>query len=274
MPTSLVRDKFIYWIVERESIRQLKEAGLPKPWSMDPVFQSVYFCNVDREHDKVTRWIRENYDLEAGEALVNMILARLVNKPESLEDLGWPWHRWDISDFSTWREVMSQPGAWGSAYIVSTNGRAMPKHEYIAGLLEQAFERFGGGIGANVPPTLSGWHRAIQALPGMGSFMAAQVIADLKNTTGHELANAEDWPTWAAHGPGSLRGLSWFHGEKITPSTFMEALVSARQWVYNREAGLINHLCNQNLQNCFCEFDKYMRVDTGTGRSKRKYDGR
>jgi hypothetical protein len=168
---------------------------------------------------------------------------------------------------------MSQKGAWGSAYIVSTNGRAMPKHEYIAGLLELAYSQFEGGIGANVPPTLAGWHSALQAMQGMGSFMAAQVIADLKNTSGHPLANAEDWHEWASHGPGSLRGLSWFHDEKITPSTFMDALVSARQWVYNSgHQGVIAHLCNQNLQNCFCEFDKYMRVSTGTGRSKRKYD--
>ena len=29
----------------------------------------------------------------------------------------------------------------------------------------------------------------------------------------------------------------------------------------------------QDLQNCFCEFDKYMRILNGTGRSKRSYNG-
>jgi hypothetical protein len=201
-----------------------------------------------------------------------MILARMVNKPESLASMHWPFTKWKPSWFGN---TMSQKGAWGSAYIVSTNGRAMPKHEYIAGLLEQAFEQFAGGVGANVPPTLAGWHKAIQALPGMGSFMAAQVVADLKNTKGHPLADAEDWSTWASHGPGSLRGLSWFHEEKITPKTFMDALTSARQWCYNNgHQQHIGHLCNQNLQNCFCEYSKYMKVSTGTGRSKRKYNGK
>ena len=217
------------------------------------------------------RWMWEETDYPPSIALPNMIMARFVNKSSSLYDMAWPWSRFSKN---VWKDQMSKKGSWGGAYIVSTNGNPLPKHEYIAGLLEQAFERFATGPGGSVPPTLSGWHTAIQALPGMGSFMAAQVVADLKNTPKHELTGAEDWHTFAAHGPGSLRGLSWFHGEKITPSMFTDALVSARQWCYNNgHTGLVAHLCNQNLQNCFCEFDKYMRVSTGTGRSKRRYNG-
>jgi hypothetical protein len=36
---------------------------------------------------------------------------------------------------------------------------------------------------------------------------------------------------------------------------------------------ILEFLCFQNLQNCFCEYDKFMRVTNGTGRSKRKYKG-
>lgn len=279
----LNKEKFVYWVQERDCVRVLKEGGLPPPWSIDPVFQTTYFCNVDREHDKVTRWIREQYDYLPDEyrvsmALPNMILARMVNKPESLHEMGWPfdkWRPWADALCDGFLDVMSKKGSWGSAYIVSTNGRAMPKHEYIAGLLEQAFKQFDGGVGAGVPLTLAGWHTAIQAMPGMGSFMAAQVVADLKNTEGHPLQEAEDWHSWASHGPGSLRGLTWFHEKKITPRSFTEALVSARRWCHtNGHGALVEQLCNQNLQNCFCEYDKYMRVSTGTGRSKRKFNGR
>lgn len=266
---------FAYWIHERRAIRKRKLRGEPKPWSVDPVFQNTYFCNVEREHDKVTEGIRRlwgDYDLthDTDVAVPNMIMARMVNKIESLEEMGWPWNYfWP----DMWKQVMSQKGAWGGAYIVSTNGRAMAKHIYIAGLLERLFEGFTLPSGANVPPTLSGAHTALQAVDGLGSFMAAQVVADLKNTKGHPLADAEDWHSFAAHGPGSLRGLSWFHDTKITPSKFTEALVSARQWVNNMDSKLVSSICNQDLQNCFCEYDKYMRVSTGTGRSKRKYAG-
>ena len=36
---------------------------------------------------------------------------------------------------------------------------------------------------------------------------------------------------------------------------------------------IVDILSMQNLQNCFCEYDKFMRVTEGTGRSKRKYNG-
>ena len=269
---SLNKEKFAYWIAERECIRYIKEAELPKPWSIDPVFQITYFCNVDREDDKVTRAIRAMYNPHVSNPnlTANMIMARMVNNPKSLEAIGFM----NIFDKEKFVSVMQKPGSWNGAYIVSTNGRAMPKHEYIAGVLEQAWGHFRGHIGTGPQPTLASAHKAIQALQGMGSFMSAQVVADLKNTPQHPLANASDWWTWASHGPGSMRGLMWFHEYKVLPSNFMEALASARQWCYNNgHKQLIADLCNQNLQNCFCEYDKYMRVSTGTGRSKRKYDG-
>ena len=44
----LRKEKFVYYITERESIRLIKEGGLEAPWSADPVFQTTYFCNNDR----------------------------------------------------------------------------------------------------------------------------------------------------------------------------------------------------------------------------------
>jgi len=267
------KEMFSYWVMERENIRFSKEHGDPKPWSNNRVMQSTYFCNVDREQDKVTKWIRQNYhydDQTAPTFTANMILARMVNKPESLAKIGFMYE----FDTTLFQEVMSQQGSWGSAYIVSTNGRAMPKHEYIAGLLETIFKQFEGWPHPAPQPTLRECSRALQAVQGLGSFMSAQVIADLKNTPDHPLWGADDWWTWASHGPGSLRGLEWFHERRVTPSNFMEALVSARQWCYTDSmVPLVKKLCNQNLQNCFCEYDKFMRVTNGTGRSKRGYNG-
>ena len=82
-------DDFLYWISERECIRIRKAAGDPKPWSNDPVFQTAYFCNVHREDDKVTKWIRRNWTCHdtVSRHLVAMALARFVNKPKTLEAL-------------------------------------------------------------------------------------------------------------------------------------------------------------------------------------------
>ena len=74
-----------YWIEERERIRELKEAGAPKPWSEDAIFQTTYFCNVRREDDKVTKWVRKNWPCGGSVGLV--VLARMFNLPEHLEEL-------------------------------------------------------------------------------------------------------------------------------------------------------------------------------------------
>jgi len=271
-----VKELFAYWIEERLCVLERKSHDDEKPWSDDPVFQTTYFCNVDREQDRVTKWIRERYSphVDCHHFTANIVLSRFVNKPETLANLPY-WHEYfeDQPD-NIWCEVMSKPGAWGSAYIVSTNGRRQPKHEYIAGLLERLFTQLYGPPGTVLGGTLATAHRRLQAVQGLGSFMAAQVVADLKNTKGHPLADAEDWYAFAAPGPGSLRGLSRFHQRQVTATKFEGALASARQWLYNNGYKLlVQDLCNQNLQNCFCEFDKYVRVKNGEGRSKRKYNG-
>jgi hypothetical protein len=80
----------LYWVAERESVRKKKEAGEPKPWSDDPVFRTTYFCNVRREDDKVTKFIRQMYSPYVAHPLFvhNIILSRFLNWPPTLEEVG------------------------------------------------------------------------------------------------------------------------------------------------------------------------------------------
>ena len=266
-------DKLVYWINERDAILQRKIYGYPAPWSNDETFRDVYFCNVRREADKVTKWVRDVFhDSEYYMPEFNMMLARLVNKPSSLEAMDWPFDLWNLRAIDDFLSVMSQPKAWGGAYIVSTNGRRMPKHEYIRDVLTAALPHFEQVRQAT---TLAAAHKALMAIQGLGSFMAAQIVADLKNTKGHPLADAPDWWTWCAHGPGSLRGMAWtLEQERCTPTQFYSSMPALRDYIDENISLDVGTFCNQDLQNCLCEFDKYMRVSTGVGRSKRKYNGR
>ncbi len=272
MESRTPRETLIYWINEREYIRRHKEEyKASKPWSQDKVMQETYFCNIHREDDRVTRWIRERwshgtrdrYNVEA-----NMCFARLVNRTESLKNLLWPWTQWNPNVFRYVALEHKERGIpfWGNAYVVTTHGQPMSKVEYASSVLERCFDM---PPIVGLPPTLEAYHKALQGLEGFGSFMAGQVVADLKNTPGHPLRDAEDWWTWSAHGPGSLRGLSWYFNEKITPSTYQAAIKEAKMEVREH----VPNMCYQDFQNCLCEYDKYMRVSTGTGRSKRKYNG-
>ena len=262
-------NELLYWMDEREQVRERKEAGLPWPWSVDPVFEETYFCNVYRETDRVTRWIRENWPMANGPAIhtVAMGVARFVNKPETLQVLGYPYSGFNLRYCDQFVKYMgSKKKVWNGAYIVSTNGNSQPKEEYIAGVLT--------GLSNAAPtlhyPGLAGTHAQLIELMGIGSFMSAQIIADLKNTPGHPLYEAPDWFTWCAHGPGSLKGLAWVMGDedkRMTPTRFYSIFPQLHEQI--SEAGWKIHA--QDLQNCLCEFDKYCRVKNGTGRSKRKY---
>ena len=53
-------DLVVGYAIIRESMRRLKEAGVPPPLTFDPVLQAGSFTNVRREDDKTTRWYAAN----------------------------------------------------------------------------------------------------------------------------------------------------------------------------------------------------------------------
>lgn len=165
--------------------------------------------------------------------------------------------------------------------MITTHGLPMGKAAYLAhnvlGAAYKAKEPLRAMVGYQGSPLCAQAHKALQSLEGLGSFLAAQVVADLKNTVGHPLYFAHDKQTFVAHGPGSLRGLQWFWGDNATinPGNFLNYFRACEDYVKdNWDTDTMGSIIDsQDLQNCLCEFDKYMRVSTGTGRSKRNYPG-
>lgn len=286
------KETLAYWISEREKIRVAKESGAPKPWSADWVFQEIYFCNVRREDDRVTRWIRSNWSPDKvgwDDYEYAMVLARFLNWPDSLAKLTPNMAKGpDLRPESVQRMIEQESiygKVWGNAYVVTTHGIPMGKAQYLCQrVLPAVYDRVGAGRWRHAygrgTPLLKHRHEDYMQLEGLGSFMAAQVLADLKNTEGHPLFEAYDWGSWSAPGPGSLRGLEWFHGKKISVAGYRDAIDDVAAYLsanYPVELDLIrrgNDINMQDLQNCLCEFDKYMRVRTGAGRSKRRYAGK
>ncbi len=275
--TSIMRNNketLAYWIMEREHIRISKVHDDPAPWSDDSVFQTVYFTNVRREHDKVTKWIRANYTPEFFGANYELaiVAARIFNRPETLTRISNHLVMFNPPDLIN--ELMDMQDekqqVWSGAYLISTCGAKMPKSVYCGELLREASYILPlDGI-----DTCQRAYEVLTKINGIGSFLAAQIVADLKNTKGHRLQNALDKDTFAAPGPGSLRGLGWFFERKLTPTTFMDGLLQVRKYLEDSPARcIVLDICNQDLQNCLCEYSKYMKVKTGTGRSKRKYNG-
>lgn len=269
----------MYWVAERESIRTKKEAGRDKPWTSDPVFQETYFCNVHREDDKVTRWIRSFYSGYVNDSLFeyNIILSRFLNWPDTLRAIGFL-EKHDPNMLLLRLEALAATGKiWGGAYVITTHGIPMGKAQYLCdNVLGAAYKALSRPLHPSRGGSCTLAAEALQEIEGVGSFLSGQIVADLKNTPGHPLSKAFDKPFFVTPGPGSLRGLSWifFGGPKgVTESNFMHYFNNLRTWVDQHWPPGVAPVDNQDLQNCLCEFDKYCRVSTGTGKSKRKYNG-
>lgn len=254
-----------YWIDERQMIRVKKEYGLPKPWTDDPILQTYRFCNVHREDDKVTRWIAQNWrkPYDGHPNMVGaMAMARLVNWPDTLAELGFPekWDRKHFIDVIAARKARGEK-AWTGAYMITAEmGEGAPSKEVsVAKTLDWFFED-----GWCLDTCRNAW-TDFQEAPRVGSFISAQIVADLKHTS--VLYNAPDRDTFCAPGPGSMNGLNWLLRQPMTRNwkqeDFEHEVNELRTLVHDVEP-----MDAQDMQNCLCEIFKYQR-----GSSRSKYPG-
>ncbi len=255
-------DDLKFWITEREAIRVKKEAGLPRPWTKDPILATYRFCNVHREDDKVTKFIKEHFrDPNDGHPamILNMAMCRLINWIPTLEAIGFidNWKQERPIFTATMRHLTEKPGkVWTGAYMITAEADGSPKYESVARTLDWIAEDAWG-----TDTCLQTWED-LKGAPRVGSFIAAQIVADLKHT--HMLRDAADHDTFCAPGPGSVRGLNLLRG-----------LPQGTKWGQPEFQAEVNRLRlevsdvidvdAQDMQNCLCEFSKWKR---GCARSK------
>lgn len=265
------------FILEREKVRVAKEAGKSQPWTKDKILSTYRFCNVHREDDKVTRWIglhwREPYSDEPDLWFL-MVFARLFNLPSTLGCVGGDdVIKWNPAAVRRMLELAKKKYGtiFNGAYIVSTNGNKMEKVPYLIDRVLGPLWAARKTLRPKEGDTLRKYHSKLMQYDGLGSFMAAQVVADLKYV--EPLSTALDWCTWAASGPGSRRGLNRvFQYETTAPwneATWYQHLMTLRTALLPTLGDMELHA--QDLQNCLCEFDKYERVRLGEGRPKQLY---
>jgi hypothetical protein len=283
--------EFVTFVKERHAIYVRRLAGKPKPWTHDPILQQYRFCNVYRELDTVTLWINQHWRTpwkDDPNVWFAMVVARVVNWPDSLYDLSSAVHNgnkinWSARNFKLEMNARKERGekVWTGAYMIHADAtEGLSKADYYADrVLTPLWEARKAGSNAFTASHgcgLAEAHRWLMQFRDMGSFMAAQVVCDVKYTP--MLAYARDWWTWAAPGPGSLRGMSRVEfGDLNTKYTDVEwrhslAELNERVMPSLEKIGMAR-LHAQDLQNCLCEFDKYQRVLRGEGRPRSKYPG-
>lgn len=276
-------DPLWHWVRERERIRERKARGDALPWTQDPILAAYRFCNVRREDDRGTIWVREHVRepfADHPQLWLMLCICRQINWPDTLAELiatrgAWP----DAHDFSPARitvvlEDRKRRGEkiYTGAYMISApptkgaNKQAYIAESVIGDLWERRvlFDEHGSWY------SMEQTHQRIMGSKGWGPFMAYQAVVDMRFT--RLLDQAEDRATWAAAGPGTLRGLNRLHGRDVDFALRQRQALAEMREIYEIARGKTGvEMDLSDVPNILCETDKYLRVRTGQGRPRAMY---
>lgn len=281
-----------HWVREREATRIRKESGAPGPWTADPIIAKFRFCNVRREDDSVTVWVRKHIrEPFADHPHLWFMLAasRWINWPDTMQELigsldpgsAWPsdpaFTLANMAEAMNRRQVRGEKVFTGAYTINAPSTKGASKIDYVVNTVLGAVWRgerrphMADLLTASIPkPSLRGIHMALSKYQGWGAFMTYQVIVDLRFT--RYFCNADDVSTWAAAGPGTIRGLNRIAGRRVDyPLDQSQALQEIRTLyrTIREETGV--DMDFSDVPNILCETDKYCRVMNNEGAPRALY---
>lgn len=272
---SPVFESFWRFAAERHAIYQRRLAGIPAPWTEDPVLGEYRFTNVFRASDRVSQYLIRDViyaddDVPAEDVVFRIVLFRLFNKIDTWQlltgELGPP----TLGSFepAAASQVLARARAEGrciysSAYIIPPRpGWPAPKH---TGHLQLAVDLLEDGLTERIESTadLGELFRLLRSVPGLGDFLAYQLAIDLCYST----VVHHDEDEFVIAGPGALDGLS-----KVFPrmdrgraAEVIRALTDDQERWFEHYGLTFSGLLGRRLhlidvQNLFCEISKYARV--------------
>ena len=292
---------------KRHQVYLDRKAGKPGPWSDDPILAVGRFCNVFRELDTVTIWVRKNIREsypDQKHLWFMLAIARYINWPPTLqlliEEGAWPsMQSFKPSDMTRVLEAFARTGSkvYTGAYMIRAESDpnkewySWTKHRYIAeivlGRLWEKRHRFMDLL-AKPGVTLERTWAMFQApeFVGWGPFMAYEVVTDLRHT--RYLRNAPDIYTWANAGPGAIRGLNRLYGRDLKAHPPAAQTNNEMLMLMDELNGLVPKVLSlsavfgtsprtfemRDIEHSLCEFDKMERVRLGEGKMRSKYDWR
>ncbi|HEX5502234.1 MAG TPA: nucleotide kinase domain-containing protein [Thermomicrobiales bacterium] len=287
---------FWWFVCERQAIwhRRTVERR-PPPWTADAVLARERFTNVYRELDPGTRYaIEKILEIAAPrpDKIFNVMLYRLIGRAETHAAIGFQsLAAFDPERLARALRALRDAGRppFTAAYMVGAHTAmgTRDKAENIArlfGLLHRGFDALYARIEA--AGSAAEVYETLRTAYGFGNFLAYQVLVDLLyplDALGGVplLPYAHD--DWASAGPGARRGI----GMLLRPDTRAPHLAVMRWLREHQDAEFARfglsfpHLRDRrdrpvpislaNIQNCLCEFHKYVKIGTGTGRGRRRF---
>ncbi len=268
----------------RYNIMLRRNEGMLPPWTVDVAFSKYRFCNVFREDDRVTRFIKNSIRepmRESPHVLTAMVASRFFNREETLLRLvkaGF-FPRWNSQEAC---EVLKDVRpVTGAAYMIKTP-TGLDKLHGVCAVVDMSVKP-GLEIMTRITPgqtTLQEVWEKVRMLPFLGDFLAYEIVTDLRHTAW--LDQAPDIFTWAVPGPGAVKGLAWLahkdfeairYGTQQTRDAALDAMRRLR--IFSR----VNALWPREwprwemreVEHWLCEYAKWVRVRYLGQRMKRLF---
>lgn len=288
---------FWWFVSERQHVwyRRIAESN-PPPWTEDPIIRENRFTNVYRRLDPGTQYLIDNVlerDKPRADKLFNTLIYRLIGRKETFGELGFQ----DLEEFSPVemerilkriRDVKKKPVFTG-AYTVAGYSQmgTSDKIENVAELFSrvqgQFPDIFEDIVECSHPKEA---YETIKSLTGFGNFLSYQVFVDLTYPLGIYDSGSVipfDQNRWAAAGPGAKRGIGMLLKDEkmVSELDVMKYLFENQEKeldyfgfeiVQPQLGGFQQHLSLPDIQNCLCEYHKYIKIMEGTGKSRRSFD--
>jgi alpha-glutamyl/putrescinyl thymine pyrophosphorylase clade 1 len=280
-------DAFWRLAAERQNIYFRRLEGASAPWTEDPILETYKFCNAYRAADRVSQYLIKEViyggqgGYSADDQILRIVLFRLFSRPQTWELLCAAHGDVTLKTFSDGkygdtldRAFESDQRLYTSAFILCATAAYghRRKHRNHLDLLREML-RPGGLTGAVAKAkSLGALVAALREYPLIGPFMAYQLAIDINYS---ELCDFDE-SEYTVAGPGAKRGVAKCFVD-ISDSTHegVIAEMTARQDEEFASRGITfsslfgRRLQAIDIQNLFCEVDKYARVAFPELRSNR-----
>jgi alpha-glutamyl/putrescinyl thymine pyrophosphorylase clade 1 len=285
----------VYWqfAAERQRVFHRRAAGMPSPWTNDPILAQQKFTSVYRAADRVSQYLIRDVIYRGSqhpdELMFRILLFKIFNRIETWEllkrqlgSLTWADYRFAAYNGILNQAMSSGERVYSAAYIIpNPSFGESRKHGNHLRLIEHAMTT-GLPEGVASARDLREIYDRLVALPSLGPFLAYQYAIDVSYSP---LTAAAQENQFVVAGPGALDGISKCFADTggLTPAEVIAWMNDTSDEHFSRLGERFEDLWGRwptliDWQNVFCEVSKYTRLShphvrglSGRTRIKQKF---
>lgn len=257
---------FVHFVTERHRVWEKRQAGEPQPWTDDPVLATRKFTNVFRVLDPGSQFVVTSLlsdDPDPADFLMRCFLYRHTNLPEA-----WRAVRADLGEYPTrenlesvreiFHDIKRAGGrVFSGAYMIypQSSVPGTDKIDSIIDLTKSLFVQSQIDVQFLRAETQADRFAVLRRNKGVADFMSMQILTDF----GYSTEFRED--EFVVPGPGARKGAAflWMEAEEAIEWGWSTLSRMDDQPMFWGSGNRGHFLSRMDVQNCLCEFSKYVR---------------